>query len=181
MEEQLPAGLGEGKIAEFIEDDEVEPGKMIGNAALPAGTGLGLEPVDQVDDIEEAPACAVADERTGNGDCQMRLAGACPADQDDIALIGDEGAGGEVADQALVDRRAGKIEVLDILGQRKLGDGELVLDGTGLLLGTVRNSVLEAMMMERSESSHGYREGSSGPAACRPRSDRGVCQRRVAR
>ncbi|MER8413009.1 hypothetical protein [Mesorhizobium sp. M1342] len=29
----------------------------------------------------------------------MRLAGACPADQDDIALIGDEGAGGEIADQ----------------------------------------------------------------------------------
>lgn len=97
MEEQLPAGLGEGKIAEFIEDDEVEPGKMIGNAALPAGTGLGLEPVDEVDDVEEAPACATADERTGNGDRQMRLAGACPADQDDIVLIGDEGAGGEVA------------------------------------------------------------------------------------
>ena len=33
--------------------------------------------------------------------------------------------------------------------------------------GTVRNSVREAMVMERSESSHGYREGTSGPAACR--------------
>lgn len=32
------------------------------------------------------------------------------------------------------------------------------LDGTGLRIGTVRNSVREAMMMERSESSHGYRE-----------------------
>lgn len=62
MEEQLPAGLGEGKIAEFIEDDEVEPGQVIGNAALAAGAGFGLEPVDQVYDIEEAPACAVADE-----------------------------------------------------------------------------------------------------------------------
>ncbi len=76
MEEQLPAGLGEGEIAEFVEDDEVKPGKMIGNAALPAGTGLCLEPVDEVDDVEEAPACAVADEGTGNGDRQMRLAGA---------------------------------------------------------------------------------------------------------
>ncbi|RWO73707.1 MAG: hypothetical protein EOS18_32910 [Mesorhizobium sp.] len=37
--------------------------------------------------------------------------------------------------------------------------------------GTVRNSVREAMMMERRESSHGYREGTSGPAACRPRSE----------
>ena len=34
----------------------------------------------------------------------------------------------------LVDRRAGKIEVLDVLGQRQLGDGELVFDGAGLLL-----------------------------------------------
>ena len=100
MEEQLPAGLGEGEIAEFVEDDEVEPGKMIGNAALAAGTGLGLEPVDEVDDVEEAPACAVADEGTGNGDGQMRLAGAGAADQDDVALIGNEGAAGEVADQA---------------------------------------------------------------------------------
>lgn len=68
VEEQLPAGLGEWEIAEFIEHDEVEPGKMIGNAALPAGTGLSLEPVDEVDDIEEAASCAVADEGTGNGD-----------------------------------------------------------------------------------------------------------------
>jgi hypothetical protein len=31
--------------------------------------------------------------------------------------------------------------------------------------GTVRNSVREAVMMERSESSHGYRERTSGPVA----------------
>ena len=38
MEEQLAAGLGEREIAEFVEDDEVEPGQVIGEAALPAGT-----------------------------------------------------------------------------------------------------------------------------------------------
>lgn len=37
--------------------------------------------------------------------------------------------------------------------------------------GTVRNCVREAMMMERRESSHGYREGTSGPTACRARSE----------
>ena len=37
--------------------------------------------------------------------------------------------------------------------------------------GTVRNSVREAMMMERRESSHGYREGTSGPVAWRSRSE----------
>ncbi|RVK99135.1 hypothetical protein CN151_23220 [Sinorhizobium meliloti] len=32
------------------------------------------------------------------------------------------------------------------------------------MLGTVRNSVRWAMMMKRRESSHGYRERTSGPA-----------------
>ena len=56
MEEQLSAGLGEGQIAEFIEDDEVEPGEIVGDAALLAAAVLGLEPVDQIDDVEEAAA-----------------------------------------------------------------------------------------------------------------------------
>lgn len=40
MEEQLPAGLGEREISEFVEDDEVEPGEMGGNATL---AGFDLE------------------------------------------------------------------------------------------------------------------------------------------
>jgi hypothetical protein len=32
------------------------------------------------------------------------------------------------------------------------------------------------MMMERRDSSHGYREGTSGPIAWRSRSERGVCK-----
>ncbi|TIN22238.1 MAG: hypothetical protein E5Y59_00025 [Mesorhizobium sp.] len=39
------------------------------------------------------------------------------------------------------------------------------------LKGTVRNSVREAMMVERRESPHGYREGTTGPTACRSRSE----------
>jgi hypothetical protein len=64
----------------------------------------------------------------------MRLARASTTNQDDVALISHEGAGGEVADQGFVDRCAGKVEVLDVLGQGQLGDGELVLDGAGLFL-----------------------------------------------
>jgi hypothetical protein len=64
----------------------------------------------------------------------MRLTGAGAANQDHVALISDEGAGGEVADQAVVDRRAGKIEVLDVFRLRQLGNGELVFDGARLLL-----------------------------------------------
>ena len=61
MEEQLTAGLGEGEVAELVEDDEVHAAEVVGDAALAAGTGFGLEPVDEVDDIEEAAPCASAD------------------------------------------------------------------------------------------------------------------------
>ena len=102
---------------------------------LPAGAALGLEPVDQIDDVEEAAARAAADAGARDGDRQMRLAGAGAADQHDVALLGEEVAAGEIADQRLVDRRAGEVEVVDVLGQRQLGDGELVLDRARLLLG----------------------------------------------
>ena len=41
MEQQLPAGLGEGEIAEFVEDDEVEAGEIIGEAVLGGQRALG--------------------------------------------------------------------------------------------------------------------------------------------
>ena len=44
MEQELAAGLGEGQIAELVEDDEVEAAKMIGGPALAAVAGLGVEP-----------------------------------------------------------------------------------------------------------------------------------------
>src|SRR5690606_33772353 len=94
------ASLGEGKIAEFVEHDEVEPGEVVGDASLLACAVLGFEPVDQIDDVEEAAAGATADECAGDRDGQMRLAGSGAADEDGVALIGDEGAGGEIADKA---------------------------------------------------------------------------------
>ncbi len=54
MEEELAAGLRERQIAEFVEDDEIDAGEPVGDAALAAALDLGLELVDQVDDIEEA-------------------------------------------------------------------------------------------------------------------------------
>lgn len=58
-----------------------------------------------------------------------------PADEDDVALLGDEVAVGEVGDEGLIDRRAGEVEHIEVLGKRELGDGELVLDRACLLLG----------------------------------------------
>jgi hypothetical protein len=56
VEQQLPAGLGEGEIAEFVEDDEVEAREVIGEPSLAASTALGLELIDEIDGGEEAPA-----------------------------------------------------------------------------------------------------------------------------
>jgi hypothetical protein len=64
----------------------------------------------------------------------MGLAGTGAADQNGIALLGDEAAAGEIIDQGLVDRCALELEVLKVLGERQLGDRELIFDRASLLL-----------------------------------------------
>ena len=135
VEQQLAAGLRKGKIAQLVEDHEVRAGQVFGHAALLAAAGLGLQPVHQIDDVEEAPAGAVADERPRYGDGQVGLSGSGAADQDDIALIGHKAAGGQLLDQTFVDRGSGEVELFDVLGERQLGDGHLVADGPRLFLG----------------------------------------------
>src|SRR3954454_20441389 len=107
---------------------------MIGEPALPSIAGLGLEPVDEVDHVVEPAAGAGSNAASSNRDGKMRLAGAGPTDEHGVALLGDEAAAGEVVDECLVDRRALELEVVEVLGERKLGDGELVSDGPRLLL-----------------------------------------------
>lgn len=99
MEQELTSGLGERQIAEFVEDDEVQPRQVIGDPSLLAATRLRLKAIDEIDNVEEPAACAVADKGAGNGDGQMALAGAGAADQDDIALVGDKSAGRKVFDK----------------------------------------------------------------------------------
>ena len=57
----------------------------------------------------------------------MRLAGSGAADEHGVALVGDEGAVGELADEGLVDRRAVEVELIDVLGDRQLGNGSWYL------------------------------------------------------
>src|SRR5436190_18639552 len=118
MEQELTAGLSEWQIAEFIEDDEVHAGQVISDPALPSITGLGLEPIDEIDHVVEPAAGAAADAASGDRDGKMGLAGAGPADQHSVALLGDEAAAGEVVDERLVDRRALELEVVEVLGER---------------------------------------------------------------
>jgi hypothetical protein len=55
----------------ILENDEVHAGQLIGEPTLPSITGLGLEPVDEVDDVVKAPSGAIADTASRNGDGQM--------------------------------------------------------------------------------------------------------------
>ena len=56
------------------------------------------------------------------------------ADQDSVALLGDKVASSKIVDKRLVDRGALELEVVEVLGERQLGDGQLVLDRARLLL-----------------------------------------------
>ncbi len=56
MEQQLAAGLGEGEITQFVQDNEVEAGEVVSDATLASGAGFGLELIDEIDGGEEAPA-----------------------------------------------------------------------------------------------------------------------------
>ena len=96
--------------------------------------GLGLEPVDEIERVEEAAAFAGTDAAAGDRYREVGLAGTGAADEDAVALFGDEVAAGEIAHESLVDRRADEGEVGDVLGERQPGDRHLVLDGSGQLL-----------------------------------------------
>jgi len=77
MEQQLPAGLREWQIAEFVENDEVRAREIIGEPPLPAATGLGFKPVDEINGVEEAAPRTGPDTASRNRYRQMRLARAC--------------------------------------------------------------------------------------------------------
>lgn len=138
VEEQLPTGLCEGKVAELVEDQEVEAAEEIGGAALAVGSGFGVELVDQVHDVEEPAAGAVAEAGPSDRDGKVRLPRSGAPDQHHVALLLEEGAAGQIAYQRLVDRRLVEVELVDLLGQRQPGDGHLVLDRAGLLLADLR-------------------------------------------
>ena len=52
MEPQLAAGLGKVQVAQFIQNQEVEPGDQVCGPALPLCAGFSIELVDEIDHIE---------------------------------------------------------------------------------------------------------------------------------
>jgi len=55
-------------------------------------------------------------------------------DKHGVALLDDEAAAGEVANERLVDRRVLEGEVAEVFGERQLGGGELIPDRPRLVL-----------------------------------------------
>ena len=75
MEEELPARLSEGQVAEFIEHDEVHARQDVGHPAVASGAALGFEPLHEVDDVEVTATGSVAyayGDGRGNGACGVR-------------------------------------------------------------------------------------------------------------
>ncbi len=77
MEQQLPAGLSERQIAQFVENDEVEGGEIVGQASLTAGASLIFETVDQIDNGVEPPpgtalGCRPGRWQSQDGFCRFR-------------------------------------------------------------------------------------------------------------
>ena len=120
MEQQLAAGLAERKIAEFVDDDEIVAQQVLRESAAATGGLLLFELIDEIDQIEEAPSGAGANDRRSHGDAQMSFACARAADEDRVALGVEEGAGGEFSNLALVDRRVREDERVDVLEHREL-------------------------------------------------------------
>jgi hypothetical protein len=123
MEQQLATGLGEGKVAELAEHDEVLPAKIFGQSPLPSGARFSLELVSQIEDVEEPAACAAANAGTSNRNREMGLPGTGSAEQYQIALVHQNIAAGEIAHQRFVDRRVVEAELCEVLGQRQFGNG----------------------------------------------------------
>src|SRR6185312_16527200 len=137
VEQELAAGLAEWQVAQLVDDDQMIAQQLLCQPAAAAGGLLLLKLIDQIDEIEEAASGAGTDDRGGHGDAQVGLPGAGAADEDAVALGVKEGAGGQLTDLTLIDRRIGEDEAVDVLQDRELGAADPVADRAGLAVGAL--------------------------------------------
>ncbi len=119
-------------VTELVEHDEVHAAEIVGQPPWRPARVSASSLLTRSTTLKKRPRAPAWIMRAGDGDGQMGLAGLGVADQHGIALMGEEVAGGEVAYQGLVDRGVVEHEVVDVLGERQLGDGDLVLDRASL-------------------------------------------------
>ena len=82
-----PPDWANGEISQFVQDDEVEAHQVFGQAPGAPGAGFSRHLVDQVHDVKEAARGPVAGDSARDGDGDVDLALASPADQHHVALL----------------------------------------------------------------------------------------------
>ena len=119
VEQQRPAGLAEGQVAQLIEDDQIQAQQARGDATGPALGLLLLQRVDQVDgEVEAHPLAMTGDAGHADGRGQVRLARARPTHQDHVVRVVGEGRGGQRGDQLAVHRRDLEVEARHVAVHR---------------------------------------------------------------
>ena len=116
------------------------------------------EPIDEVDDVEEARASMGLDRLNRQRQPEMALAGAGSADQDDVAGLLGEAALVQRADLLLVDRRLGKVEAGEFAILGELGAGHLIANRASVALAIFRRQQppqhVRRMLKVRVDRSH---------------------------
>ncbi len=136
MEEQRPAGRAEGKISQFVQDQQIEANQRLGDLACLAFGLLLFESIDQFDGREEADLSAMVldglDSKSGR---DMRFASARATDKDNVLRPIHELASVQLAHGGLVDLAGGEVEAGDVFVRRKAGSLHMIGDGADLALG----------------------------------------------
>ncbi len=135
MKQQRAAVGAKRQIAQFVEHDDVGVGEALRQGALLAGSLFQFKLIDQVHHAIEAYALARLHRVRGDGDGEMRLAGARAAHQHDVARLGGELSGVELTDLLLVDWRFGELEAIQVSIDGELGGAHLVAHRARLALG----------------------------------------------
>ena len=74
VKQQLPGRFGEGQIAKLIKHDEIEPRQLLRGAPSAAIARFRFQPIDQINDIEQAATRAIAHDIGGDRDGEMGFA-----------------------------------------------------------------------------------------------------------
>ena len=109
LEEVAALGVLDGGEAPVVEDEDVEAGELGEQADLGAvGAGQG-EVVREAGGARVVGAVALSTGLVREGAREKALPHLGGADEDDVLMLGDPPAGGELADEGLIEsRRAGK-------------------------------------------------------------------------
>src|SRR5690606_32201483 len=132
LEENVCGVVGEGEVANLVDDEHVGVQVVVERGLEPAGAGGVGEALDELGGGGEASLEAILDGAVGDGDREPRLTGAGGSGQDEATSFGHELGAEERAEEVELDRGLeGEVEVLDGRDEREPGLAHGTLD-TGL-------------------------------------------------